>query len=212
MLEPAMLIAALAAGVVYIVTPGPAVLALLGIGAEQGRRAGAAFLGGHLVGDLLWTFLALLAIIGARVIDPLVFDLLGIACGLYLFYLGLRAVLVRRTDTGALDSQVRHPLRRGMIFGVTNPKGYPVALAMFAALLANYGAALSWDSLPPLMLAAFLGFLLGDLILVWIVGLSGVRRLYRRYDVWIVRVTGLMFIGFALNALSSSAASLLRRP
>ena len=207
-----MLIAALAAALLYIITPGPAFLALLGIGAEQGRRAGAAFLAGHLIGDLLWSFLALLAIIGARVIDPLVFDLLGLACGLYLFYLGLRALLVRRGGSGLLNIVVRHPLRRGMIFGLTNPKGYPVALAMFAALLANYGTAMSWEALPLLMLAAMCGFVLGDIILVWAVGLGGVRRLYRRYDIWIVRVTGLMFIGFALNALSAAGIALLRRP
>ena len=38
--------------------PGPAFLALLGIGATQGRRAGVGFLAGHLAGDVVWAALA----------------------------------------------------------------------------------------------------------------------------------------------------------
>lgn len=65
-MEASILMAAAMAGAIVVLTPGPAVLALLGIGAAQGRRAGAGFLIGHLVGDTLWAMLALTALIGAR--------------------------------------------------------------------------------------------------------------------------------------------------
>ena len=64
-MEASILMAAAIAGAIVVLTPGPAVLALLGIGAAQGRRAGAGFLIGHLVGDTLWAMLALTALIGA---------------------------------------------------------------------------------------------------------------------------------------------------
>ena len=112
-MEVSVLMAAATAGAIVVLTPGPAVLALLGIGAAQGRRAGAGFLIGHLVGDTLWAMLALTALIGARVIAPVVFQVLAVICGGYLFYLGMRAVLVRRDATGQVSTSVRRPLHRG---------------------------------------------------------------------------------------------------
>src|SRR3546814_15192761 len=85
-------LAAALAGAAYTLTPGPAFLALLGIGAGQGRRAGVKFLAGHFAGDIVWGALALVAIIGSASLGTFVFDLLGLACGLYLLLLGWRAV------------------------------------------------------------------------------------------------------------------------
>jgi threonine/homoserine/homoserine lactone efflux protein len=118
-MEASILMAAATAGAIVVLTPGPAVLALLGIGAAQGRRAGAGFLIGHLVGDTLWAMLALTALIGAKVIAPVVFQVLAVVCGAYLFYLGMRAVLVRRNAAGQVSTSVRRPLHRGLMFGVS---------------------------------------------------------------------------------------------
>jgi threonine/homoserine/homoserine lactone efflux protein len=210
-MEIEVLVAAGTAGAIYTLTPGPGVLAVLGIGAAQGRLAGAGFLLGHLIGDLLWACLALVAIIGAKVIDPIVFDLLALVCGAYLFWLGIRAVLARRRSDGQVDLIVRHPLRRGVIFGLTNPKSYPVAVAMFTALLASEAGALSWSDAPSLLGAALAGFLTADLILIWLVGLGMLRRLYLRRELWIVRVTGALFIGFATHAVANALPHLAVR-
>src|SRR4051812_38710893 len=136
-MEASILMAAALAGAIVVLTPGPAVLALLGIGAAQGRRAGAGFLIGHLVGDTLWASLALVALIGAKVIAPVVFEVLALICGGYLLYLGIRAVLVSRDALGQVTNSVQRPLHRGLMFGVTNPKSYPVTLSVFTALLAQ---------------------------------------------------------------------------
>lgn len=210
-MDPTLLLVSAIAAAIYVITPGPAVLALLSIGAARGRPAGAAFLFGHLAGDVLWVSLALLAIIGARTIDPRFFDLLGLVCGLYLFYLGLRAVLARRSEDGSVDTGPVQPLRRGLILGITNPKGYPVAVAMFTALLADYSGSLSWQGAPVLLLAALVGFLLADLFLIWLTGLGLLRRFYRRHEAWIVRATGLLFIAFSFQAFAASLPGLLGR-
>ena len=81
LLDPTLLLPAFLAAAAYTLTPGPAFLALLGIGAVQGRRAGVGFLVGHLAGDVTWASLALVAIIGAQSLGTAVFDLLGLACG-----------------------------------------------------------------------------------------------------------------------------------
>src|SRR5690606_8763381 len=203
--------AAALAGAAYTLTPGPAFLALLGIGAGQGRRAGLSFLAGHFAGDIPWGALALVAIIGSASLGTFIFDLLGVVCGCYLLLLGWRAVTVKRSQDGSLNTQIAHPLRRGLAFGLTNPKSYAVAIAMFTALLAAQSAQLSWASLPPLLLAACAGFILGDAILLYVIRAAPVRKLYRRHELWVTRISGAIFLGFGLQALWQSAPGLIRR-
>lgn len=210
MLAPTLLLASFAAGAAYTLAPGPGFVALLGIGAAQGRRAGARFILGHLAGDVLWSSLALLAIVGARAIGPLVFDVLGLICGCYLAWLGAKAVGARRRAPDEKVALVPRPLLRGMAFGLTNPKGYPVAVATFTALLAGHAAALDWTALPPLLAAACIGFLTGDLVLIWVAGAERVRRVYQRHEIWIVRGSGLLFLGFATAALAGAAPGIRR--
>jgi len=196
-METATLAAAAFAGALVVLTPGPAVLALLAIGAGQGRVAGGRFIVGHLAGDLVWAALALAALIGAQVTAPWLFRGLALVCAGYLGWLGLAALLSpvgEGRDTGAL---ARNPLRRGIIFGLTNPKSYPVTLSIFAALLAHDPAALAPENAPLLLAACFLGFLVADVILIAILGSRPVRRFYRVHERWIVRGTGAMFLFFA---------------
>ena len=188
------LLASAVAGCLYVVSPGPAVLALVGIGAAKGRRPALFFLAGHLFGDLLWCSLAILALVG----------------GLYLGHLGWRAVNAA-SARGADDLIGHHPYRRGVMFGLTNPKSYPVALAMFTALFTGQSESLSFDAMPALLAAAFLGFLAGDVILAWLVGTSIMRRLYLTHAVWIVRITGGLFLGFAAATLWDAVPRLWAR-
>ena len=62
---------------IVVITPGPAVLAVLSIGAAQGRWAAAQFLFGHIAGDLLWSVLALVALVGANLVSPWLFHALA---------------------------------------------------------------------------------------------------------------------------------------
>ena len=198
-------VGAFLAALFYILIPGPAFLMLLGIGAGQGRRAGAFFMCGHLVGDLLWSALALIAIVGARTIGSFVFDVLGVICGLYLARIGWGAFNAKPKGQGQPLTVVERPFRRGLIFGVTNPKGYPVALATFTALVASSAGALDFAVLPQLLGVSFVGFIVADLILIVIIGAGAVRRFYRAHERLIVRCSGLLFMGFAAQALWHAA-------
>lgn len=203
---------AAAAGALYIVTPGPAFVALLGLCAARGRAAGLAFVLGHMAGDLLWTSLALLALVGAQAIHPAVFDLLGLGCGLYLMLLGWQALKARNAAEAGLALFDR-PLRRGLVFGLTNPKGYPVAVGMFAALLGPHAAELDFAIAPVLVAASMAGGALAALLLVWFAGLGTVRDFYRRRERLVTRCAGLLFVGFGLSALAAALPGLVaRRP
>ena len=199
-----LLLAAALAGGAYTIAPGPAFLALLGIGAGSGRRAGALFLAGHFVGDVLWAGLSLVAIISARRLGSTLFDALGIACGLYLCVLGWRAATARRTSGGATSFASGNRFRRGLAFGLSNPKAYPVSVAMFTALLAEHAAGLDWRAVPPLLGAACVGFLAADIVLLAAIGSGPVRRWYTRHALWTTRASGVLFLGFGLQAIVSA--------
>ena len=141
MTDPRILAATLIAAYLYVVTPGPAFLALFTLAASRGRASGAWFIIGHLIGDVTWGALAVAAIVGANRIGPTLFEALGFVCGLYLVYLGGRAVTTRK-DAPPRTIGASRPLATGMAFGLTNPKSYPVALAMFSAIVAPYIGAL----------------------------------------------------------------------
>lgn len=190
------LAASLVAAMLYVLSPGPAVLALIGLGASRGRQPAIHFVTGHLAGDFLWCGLAIFALVSAETIDPRVFGLIALVCAAYLGYLGLRSLMA--TSTKAAENLIGdRPLQRGVVFGLTNPKSYPVAQAMFAALFAGLTGGLTFSAMPWLLTAAFLGFVAGDVVLVWLVGTSLLRRLYLARAIWIIRGTGLLFILFA---------------
>jgi|SRR5271170_1569593 threonine/homoserine/homoserine lactone efflux protein len=199
-----------AAAFLYVASPGPAFLALFTLAAAKGRKAGAWFISGHLVGDITWGALAFAAIIGASRIGPTLFELLGLGCGVYLIYLGFKAVTTKK-GAGAPAVGSRRPLIAGMAFGLTNPKAYPVAVAMFTAIAAPFADSLTFDDAPKLMVAAFAGFLAGDLTLIFAAGLPAVRRFFLNHGVIVTRVVGTLFIAFGAKSIYDAAGGALKR-
>jgi threonine/homoserine/homoserine lactone efflux protein len=192
------------AGIVYVVTPGPATLAVLGITATRGRRRGLAFFLGHGVGDLTWSALALAALLGASRLGPELFRALGIACGAYLVWLGGKAVFARRDDSPSSVGAAA-PIRDGMIFGLTNPKAYPFSLAMYGALSVGIGPGFGLADAAALFLATTLGMAIGDLVTVGWAGLPPVGRLFLRFRTPISRAIGVLFVAFGAKTVWDAA-------
>ena len=185
-------------------------LALFTLAASRGRASGAWFIIGHLIGDVTWGALAVAAIVGANRIGPALFELLGLVCGLYLVILGWRAVTTRK-DMAPRAIGANRPLATGMAFGLTNPKSYPVALAMFSAIVAPYVGALRMADAPQMFVAAFAGFLLADATLIFAAGLPAVRKFFLTHGVAVTRVVGVIFILFGARSISDAAGSAMRR-
>lgn len=210
MMAQKIYLATAAAAFLYVISPGPAFLALFTLAAARGRKAGAWFISGHLVGDISWGALAFAAIIGVNRIGPVLFELLGAGCGLYLIYLGARAVMTKK-DAPPRTFGAQRPLVAGMLFGLTNPKAYPVAVAMFTAIAAPFAGQLTFDDAPRLMLAAFAGFLAADMVLIFAAGLPAVRRFFLKHGVAVTRVVGVLFIAFGAKSLFDAANGAMRR-
>ena len=198
------------AGIVYVVTPGPATLAELGITAAHGRGRGLLFFLGHGVGDLTWSAAALAALLGASRLGPDLFRLLGIACGVYLVWLGLRALTARGGGPATTIGAAR-PIRTGMVFGLTNPKAYPFSLAMYGALSVGLGTEIDISGATMLFLATGLGMVIGDVLTLAWAGLPPVGRLFLRFQAPITRAIGILFVAFGLKTAWDAAASFERR-
>jgi threonine/homoserine/homoserine lactone efflux protein len=207
--NPQILIATLVAAYLYVVTPGPAFLAVFTLAASRGRLSGAYFICGHLIGDVVWGALAVAAIVGAKTLGPTLFEALGFVCGLYLCWLGARAAMTRK-DAPPKTIGAERPLATGMAFGLTNPKSYPVALAMFSALVAPYIGALKGADAPQMFVAAFAGFLLADATLIFIAGLPAVRKFFLTHGVAVTRIVGVVFILFGVRSIADAAEGAMR--
>ena len=196
------------AGLLYVFIPGPATLAALSLSAGPGRMACATFLTCHLLGDLAWTILAISAIIGISQAGPLLFDILGLACGAYLIWLGIKALRSQGSNTGAI---VDVPWKSGLVFGFTNPKAYPFALAMFTAVFARFEHAMTFQNAVPLVLAAFLGFCIATLGVVFWTGLPVTRRIFARHSRFITRAIGIVFIAAGAKSIGASITNIRLR-
>lgn len=205
-----MFVAPLVAGFVYSVIPGPAVLLVFSLAAQHGRGMGAKFLVGHMAGDIVWSSMAFASILGVSQMGPLLFDILGAGCGLYLIYLGIRAMLAKSIGEAPVLRGHR-PYRAGFLFGLTNPKAYPVAVAVFTALLARYAMELTWSSLPLMGLSAWIGLVLGYVATLFWAGLPLVRRFFLTHGVIVTRVIGVTFVLFGAKSIIDAGRSFQAR-
>ncbi|MFI6539574.1 LysE family translocator [Nonomuraea sp. NPDC050547] len=184
-----------------VLTPGPGVLMVLHLGASGGRRSSFVFVLGHLAGDLVWSALALVALRWVRLISPVFFAALTMASALYLIYLGVRALAAADTPQRAAAFTGRRAMLQGAAFGMTNPKSYPVTLAVFTAVLGDRIELLTVATIPLFLAAGLLGCLASGALLSWISGLPALRQAYGRAAPAISRLVALVFFGFAAWSL-----------
>lgn len=176
------LLAFIAAAIVLIMIPGPAVLFSVGRTLTLGRRGGLLSVAG--VTLALIPIVALVAAgVGAIIAQSLaLFTVLKIAGALYLMYLGVQAIRHRRdaaadvTSTALPASPVRQ-LWQGFVVGITNPK----TLAFFVAVLPQF-VDLQTGSVSLQMLELGLVFAMIALVSdsIWVFTAAGARAWFAR--------------------------------
>ena len=82
---------------------------------------------------------------------------------------------------------------------------------MFTALLAGYANVLDWDAFVPLILAASIGFVAADTVLVSVIGAGIVRRFYQRHALAVTRLSGVLFLAFGIHAIAAAGPGIWRR-
>jgi threonine/homoserine/homoserine lactone efflux protein len=123
-----------------IVIPGPSVLFVIGRALAHGRRAALATVFGNASGVYVQAVGVAIGV-GALVERSIaVFTVLRLVGGLYLIFLGVQAIVLRRSahTVGELETlgppAARRRFREGFMVGVSNPKGF----VLFSAILPQF--------------------------------------------------------------------------
>jgi threonine/homoserine/homoserine lactone efflux protein len=198
----------LGATLVFLLTPGPAVLYIVARSVSQGRAAGLASVAGVEAGNLVHAAAAALGLSSILVASSLAFGVVKYLGAAYLVWLGLRTLLARPAAADPGRPAPAAPagwatFRQGFVVAVLNPKTALFFLAFLPQFADPHAGAL-----PPQLL--FLGVtfvamafvtdagyaLLSGAISPWLSrrrGLSGASR----------AVTGATYIGLGLLAALS---------
>ena len=113
-----------------IITPGPGVLSLAGVGAAFGLRQGLSYLVGLFIGTNLVCFAVISGLATVMLTNPLIRTVLLIASAAYLGYLafkiafaGAKIAFIQMSKPGLLS---------GLMLQLINPKAYAVNTTLFS--------------------------------------------------------------------------------
>jgi threonine/homoserine/homoserine lactone efflux protein len=205
----------MAAALALNVTPGPDMLYVIGRGTADGRRAGIVSALGIGAGTLVHIAAVALGLSALLVRVPLAFDAIRWAGAAYLAWLGVRSILSARGGGGTSDGERALPpatlgaiFRQGVITNVLNPK---VALFFLAFLPQFVDPAAG----PPALQVALLGLMFdasGTIVLLIVAYLASGAVAWarrgtpggRRGSAMLSRITGILFIGFAVRLALST--------
>lgn len=189
---------------VAAMAPGPNLMAVASAALGTGRRGGLGIAYGVATGTFIWAFTASIGLTAVFTVYPWTMDVLRVAGGLYLLFLGVRAFIAAkrgnatsiRADGG--DLTIFQAWRRGLAVIATNPKA-----ALFWASIAAMVAA------PQAPVAINVIFAAGSTLVSFTVyatyaalfSLPAMRRGYERATRTVEVVFGTIFCLFGLRLL-----------
>lgn len=114
-----------------LITPGPGVLSLAGVGAAFGFRAGLRYMAGLFLGTNMVALAVVTGLAAVVLANPAIRTVLLFASTAYLLYLALRIALAGSTIAIA-PAASRPGLRAGLALQAINPKAYVVNTTLFS--------------------------------------------------------------------------------
>ncbi len=120
----------LASVFLLLLTPGPGVLSLAGVGAAFGRNAGLNYMLGLLIGTNLVALAVITGLAAIVMSVPWLRTVLLIASTCYLLWLAFR-IAMAGSKIGFIDAPRKPGLSDGIMLQAINPKAYVVNTALF---------------------------------------------------------------------------------
>jgi threonine/homoserine/homoserine lactone efflux protein len=199
--DPSRLAVFVAAALILLVVPGPAVLYVVARSIHQGRRAGITSVLGIHVGTLVHIAAATAGLSALIVSSAVAFTAVKIAGAVYLIGLGLWTIVSRRAEPDVAlggERALRRVFAQGIVVNILNPK----TALFFLAFLPQF---VDPNAPHPALQIAFLGLLFAALGLVtdstWalVAGTAGgVLRRSSRYVKVQRYVTGSVYVGLGV--------------
>jgi threonine/homoserine/homoserine lactone efflux protein len=196
-----------AAALVLLITPGPAVLYIVARSIDQGRRAGLVSMLGVHAGTLVHVAAAAAGLSALLAASAMAFSVVKYLGAAYLVFLGVRRLLDRTTTVASGRPERRH-LRRafldGVVVNVLNPKTALFFLAFLPQFVMTARADVGAQVLGLGLLFVGLGVITDGLYAVG----AGTAAHWLRGNPQFVRserwVSGSMYIGLGVAAAFSS--------
>ena len=194
----------LAAATLVIVAPGPDTLLVTRNVFRRGRRGGFVTAAGTVTGLALWSVAAALGLSALLAVSEVGYDVVRVAGGLYLIWLGVQSLRSHGAVPDAATEAPPMPMHRAYLTGVLSNLLNPKIGVFFVTFLPGFvplGA-------PVGSTAALLGALfvvetaLWLVVLVWLVGRGSGWLSRPRVRRWLDRVTGVVLIGFGVRVVS----------
>lgn len=207
MLELGQAAGFLIAAVLVTVAPGPDNLMVLGLGMARGRRRGMAFGLGCAIGCLSHTVLAAIGVSAVLAASPIAFLLLKLGGGLYLIWLGIKAVASGGGPAAAgRGNGGAEPLAtlfvKGLLANAVNPK----VILFFLAFLPQFVDAERGHAGPQTAALGLLFTAQAALVFATLGYFAGTigQWLARRHaaGTWLDRVAGGVFILLGLRLIA----------
>ena len=192
-----------AASVVLLLTPGPAVLFIVARSVEQGRAAGLASVLGIHLGTIVHITAAAVGLSALLVSSALAFAIVKYLGAAYLIWIGIRTFMAKDPDPEA-PSMPAAPLRRvfrdGFVVNLFNPKTAIFFLAFLPQFVRPERGALHWQIL--ILGLTFMGLgIMSDGMFALAAGTAGDflrrNRRFLRIQRWFA---GTSFIGLGITA------------
>jgi threonine/homoserine/homoserine lactone efflux protein len=205
LLAPEQFLGFLAAAVLITVSPGPDNLMVLGLGMSRGRAEGVAFGLGCGFGCLSHTVLASLGVSALIAASPMAFLALRVGGGLYLVWLGVRALRshgqARAAAVRGVDEALSRLFAKGLLANAINPKVVLFFLSFLPQFVIAERGHIGWQ-----MAQLGIVFTAQAVLLFGLLGLfsGSIGQWLQRHahaGVWLDRLAGTIFVALGVRMI-----------
>jgi leucine efflux protein len=193
-----------AAVLLFLALPGPGTFALLTSTAKGGFRAGAAAVGGVIVGDQLLMWLAVAGVAALLSAHPVLFQGVQYLGAAYLVWIGSRLILAAPGQASPVRIEPRDYARQAFVITVLNPKAIVFYMAFFPLFInpQTHQGATTFIAMAVSIALITAAYGLGLCALAGAV--TAQMRAHRRLGRALERAAGMALVGFGIR-LGTSA-------
>ena len=188
-----------AAILVFLALPGPGTFALLTSTAKGGFGAGAAAVGGVILGDQLLMWLAVAGVAALLAANPVLFQGVQYAGAAYLAWIGLRLIFAAPGQGSPVRIEPRQYARQAFVITVLNPKAIVFYMAFFPLFIdpARHRGLLTFGAMALTIAVISAVYALGLCMLADAV--TAKVRAHRRLARGLECLAGVCLVGFGLK-------------
>jgi threonine/homoserine/homoserine lactone efflux protein len=180
-MQPSVLVAFAAALAIAVALPGPGIFAVVSCALGRGLRPALALIGGIILGDLVFFYLAVLGMAALARSMGEFFVVVKFAGAAYLIWLGIRLWRERPVDAAAMEPVAPAPRdhRRSLLAGFMVTISNPKTIAFYAGLLPTFIDLEKLSVGSALAMGLIVILTVGLIPAVYAVAAAGSRRFFR---------------------------------